>query len=59
MQTHDVVREFCPLSIGEKLKMMMFPRFFRVCGKDHLTDEDVWLTDRLRRDIDREIRQGI
>jgi hypothetical protein len=39
--------------------MMMFPRFFRVCCKDHLTDEDVWLTDRLRRDINREIREGI
>jgi hypothetical protein len=31
------------------------PRFVKPCCKEHMTDEDAWLLDGLRRDVNREI----
>jgi hypothetical protein len=35
------------------------PRFVKPCCRDHMTDEDVWLLDGLRRDVNREIRDEL
>jgi hypothetical protein len=35
------------------------PRFVKPCCRDHMTDEDVWLLDGLRRDVNREIRDEV
>jgi hypothetical protein len=35
----------------------MFPRFVEQCCRDHMTDEDVWLLDGIRRDVNREIKE--
>jgi hypothetical protein len=35
------------------------PRFVRPCCKEHMTDEDVWLLDGLRRDVNREIKDEL
>jgi hypothetical protein len=44
--------------VGEKMvvaQVTMFPRFIRECCKSHMTDEDVWLLDDVRRDVNKEI----
>jgi hypothetical protein len=35
------------------------PRFVRPCCREHMTEEDVWLLDGLRRDVNREIRDEV
>jgi hypothetical protein len=35
------------------------PRFVKPCCREHMTDEDVWLLDGLRRDVNREIRDEV
>ncbi len=35
--------------------MSMMPRFVNECCKGHMTDEEVWLLNGLRRDVDKEI----
>jgi hypothetical protein len=37
----------------------MFPRFVERCCDDHMTDEDVWLFDGIRRDVNREVKEGL
>ncbi len=37
----------------------IFPRFVKTCCKNHMTDEDVWLLDGVRRDVNREIKDGL
>jgi hypothetical protein len=49
-------------TVGEGVKVVhltMFPRFVEQCCKDHMTDEDVWLLDGIRRDVNREIKDGL
>jgi hypothetical protein len=64
MEKAELVEQFVEL-LGQ-LKMMggnrvrvvhltMFPRFTRECCKGPMTDEDVWLLDGIRRDVDKEI----
>jgi hypothetical protein len=48
--------------LDETVKVVMVtvpPRFVKLCCKDHMTDEDVWLLDGLRRDVNREIRDKV
>jgi hypothetical protein len=48
--------------VGEGTKVMVVtvvPRFVKPCCKDHMTEEDVWLLDGLRRDVNREIRDKL
>jgi hypothetical protein len=35
------------------------PRFVKPCCREHMTEEDVWLLDGLRRDVNREIRDEV
>jgi hypothetical protein len=45
-------------TVGEKVEVAyvtMFPRFVRECCRDHMTDEDVWLLDGVRRDVNKDI----
>ncbi len=45
-------------TVGEKVDVLyvtMFPRFVRECCRDHMTDEDVWLLDGVRRDVNKDI----
>ncbi len=37
----------------------MFPRFIEECCKGHMEDEDVWLFDGIRRDVNREIKEPL
>jgi hypothetical protein len=37
------------------IHLTMFPRFTRECCKGHMTDEDVWLLDGVRRDVNKDI----
>jgi hypothetical protein len=37
----------------------MFPRFIDECCKGYMADEDVWLFDGIRRDVNREIRYAL
>ncbi len=49
-------------TVGDGVKvihLMMFPRFVEQCCKDHMTDEDVWLLDGIRRDVNREVKDGV
>jgi hypothetical protein len=49
-------------TVGELVKVIhvtMFPRFVEQCCKDHMTDEDVWLLDGIRRDVNREIKETL
>jgi hypothetical protein len=39
--------------------LTMFPRFVEECCKGHMTDEDVWLLDGIRRDVTREIKDTL
>jgi hypothetical protein len=44
--------------MGNKVSVVyvsMLPRFVNECCKGHMTDEDVWLLDGLRRDVEKEI----
>jgi hypothetical protein len=44
--------------VGEKVVVVyltMFPRSVRECCRSHMTDEDVWLLDGVRRDVNRDI----
>ncbi len=45
-------------TVGEKVDVVyvtMFPRFVRECCREHMTDEDVWLLDGVRRDVNKDI----
>jgi hypothetical protein len=45
-------------TVGDGVKVIhltMFPRFVEQCCKDHMTHEDVWLLDGIRRDVNREV----
>jgi hypothetical protein len=49
-------------TVGDEVRVMhitMFPRFVDVCCKDHMTEEDVWLLDGIRRDVNRETKDGV
>jgi nucleotide-binding universal stress UspA family protein len=49
-------------TVGDKVTVVhvtMFPRFVEQCCRDHMTDEDVWLLDGIRRDVNREIRDTV
>ncbi len=37
----------------------MFPRFIEECCKGHMADEDVWLFDGIRRDVNRQIKDAL
>jgi hypothetical protein len=53
----DMIQEVKDM-VGEKVEVVyltMFPRFVRECCKMHMTDEDVWLMDGVRRDVNRDI----
>jgi hypothetical protein len=48
--------------VGNEVKVMhvtMFPRFVDRCCKDHMAEEDVWLFDGIRRDVNRETKDGV
>jgi hypothetical protein len=48
--------------VGMEVRVMhltMFPRFVEECCKGHMTDEDVWLLDGIRRDVTREIKDTL
>jgi hypothetical protein len=48
--------------VGEKAKVVVVtvpPRFVKPCCKEHMTEEDMWLLDSLRRDVNREIRDEL
>jgi hypothetical protein len=45
--------------VGEDVRIVhvtMFPRFVEQCCREHMTDEDVWLMDGIRRDVNREVK---
>jgi hypothetical protein len=45
-------------TVGDKVDVAyvtMFPRFVRECCRDHMTDEDVWLLDGVRQDVNKDI----
>jgi hypothetical protein len=49
-------------TVGDGVKVIhltMFPRFVEQCCREHMTDEDVWLLDGIRRDVNREIKDGV
>ncbi len=49
-------------TVGDVVKVIhltMFPRFVEQCCREHMTDEDVWLLDGIRRDINREVKDGV
>jgi hypothetical protein len=37
--------------------LTMFPRFAKVCCQDHMTEEDVFMMDGIRRDVDKDIKE--
>jgi hypothetical protein len=44
--------------VGENVTVVhvtMFPRFVKKCCRAHMADEDVWLLDGVRRDVNKEI----
>ncbi len=44
--------------VGESVTVVhvtMFPRFVKECCRAHVADEDVWLLDGVRRDVNKEI----
>jgi hypothetical protein len=48
--------------VGDEVRVIhatMFPRFVERCCDDHMTDEDVWLFDGIRRDVNRELKDGL
>jgi hypothetical protein len=49
-------------TVGNEVRVMhitMFPRFVDRCCKDHMAEEDVWLLDGIRRDVNRETKDGV
>jgi hypothetical protein len=36
--------------------LSMFPRHVSVCCSEHMTEEDVWMMDGIRREVDREVK---
>jgi hypothetical protein len=49
-------------NLGEEVTVThvtMFPRFVDECCREHMTDEDVWLLDGIRRDVSREIKETL
>jgi hypothetical protein len=49
-------------TVDESVRVVLVtipPRFVRPCCKGHMTDEDVWLLDGLRRDVNREIKDEL
>jgi hypothetical protein len=49
-------------TVGDDVRVLhatMFPRFVERCCNDHMTDEDVWLFDGIRRDVNREVKEGL
>ncbi len=47
-------------TVGDEVKVLnltMFPRFLRAFCSAHVRDEDAWLFDGLKRDVDEEIRK--
>jgi hypothetical protein len=49
-------------TVGDEVRVLhatMFPRFVERCCDDHMTEEDVWLFDGIRRDVNREIKDGL
>ncbi len=48
--------------VGDEVRVLhatMFPRFVERCCDDHMTDEDVWLFDGIRREVNREVKEGL
>jgi hypothetical protein len=46
-------------TVGGEVRVVhvtMFPRFVEQCCRDHMTEEDVWLLDGIRRDVNRETK---
>ncbi len=49
-------------TVGNDVRVMhvtMFPRFVDRCCKDHMAEEDVWLLDGIRRDVNRETKDRV
>jgi hypothetical protein len=49
-------------TVGNKVRVVhitMFPRFVDRCCREHMTEEDVWLLDGIRRDVNRETKDGV
>jgi hypothetical protein len=42
--------------VSEVNYVSMFPRHVTVCCSDHMTEEDVWMMDGIRREVDREVK---
>ncbi len=50
------------MMVDETVRVVMVtipPRFVKPCCKQHMMDEDVWLLDGLRRDVNREMRDEL
>jgi hypothetical protein len=48
--------------LSDKVRVVMLtvlPRFVKPCCREHMTEEDVWLPDGLRRDVNREIKEEV
>jgi hypothetical protein len=48
--------------VGDRVTVVhvtMFPRFTKECCRAHMAEEDVWLLDGLRRDVNKEIVDGL
>ncbi len=46
-------------TVGSEVRVVhvtMFPRFVEQCCREHMTEEDVWLLDGIRRDVNRETK---
>jgi hypothetical protein len=49
-------------TVGDEVRVVhitMFPRFVDRCCREHMTEEDVWLLDGIRRDVNRETKDGV
>ncbi len=49
-------------TVGDEVRVLhisMFPRFVDRCCREHMTEEDVWLLDGIRRDVNRETKDGV
>ncbi len=60
-KTVDLVVEV-KRTVGEDVRVLyltMFPRFVDQCRREHMADEDVWLLDGIRRDVNREVKDGL
>jgi hypothetical protein len=46
-------------TVGGEVRVVhvtMCPRFVEQCCREHMTEEDVWLLDGIRRDVNREVK---